>query len=343
MANFRPVPGDKNVQFDPGIGRLLVPLGTSVQIQLWGGAKTGANSYPLVVDVNDRNVAMVSQMRMNLAAWTFDYKVTGVNKGNAMLEARDFGPTCPTEAAQRAQWFSRQVWAFIQISVVPEYLQSEAPWGSKAYKSNNPIWRDVKWTTMAWAGCGPTSLAIIMDYVTTWDSRYAQPQNVCVGPNVTPLQTMDYTSSYGRAADKNKQPSGTSGPVMMHNLGKQWPGYSAELLPAGKSGADAAERLLKTGALLLFLINNGSTYDFDRKGNRHEHHWGGHFMVLIGVDSSGVGPEQAFFIADPSLAKSRFVSRQTLERHCQIWRVYRDASFDASLFGNASSATAAGR
>ena len=183
MAQFDPVPGDKTVMFDKGIGRLLVPLGGSAQIQLWGGAKQGSDAWPLIVDVNDPNVAMVSPVRSNLASWTFVYRIDGVNKGNAMLEARDFGPVCPTEAFQRAQWLSRPVYAFVQLTVVPEYLQSQGQWGSKPYKSTNPMWHNVQWTNMAQAGCGPTSLAIIMDYITTWDSRYARPQNACIAYN----------------------------------------------------------------------------------------------------------------------------------------------------------------
>jgi hypothetical protein len=341
MANFQAVPGDKNALYDPGIGRLIVPLGTTAQIELRGGAKQGANSYPLCVDVNDPNVAMVSLARSNLARWTFVYNILGVNKGNAMLEARDFGPVCPTQAVQRAQWFTKRVWAYFQISVVPEYLQAEAPWGSKVYKSNNPMWHHVKWTTMAWAGCGPTSLAIIMDYVTTWDSRYPHPQNVCVAPNITPAQTMNYSSIYGGAADKNLKPQGTSGVTMMGNLGKWWPGYSSTMLAHGRKGVDEAERLLKSGNLLLFLCKNGSTFDFNRKGHRKEHHWGGHFMVLVGVDSAGSGPHQVFFIADPSRSKTRFITRETLELHCEIWRVIRDPIFTTQAMSIAPSSFAA--
>ncbi len=53
MAQFVPVPGDKTVMFDKGVGRLLIPLGGSAQIQLWGGAKQDNDAWPLIVDVND--------------------------------------------------------------------------------------------------------------------------------------------------------------------------------------------------------------------------------------------------------------------------------------------------
>lgn len=322
MANFEAVPGDKNVQFDKGTGRLIVPLGGSVKIQLWGGSN---NSNALEVDVNAPDIASVSIVSRDVAKWTFIYTVNGVNKGTAMLEARDFGATCPTEQSRRTRWLSMPLYTSIQVTVVPEFLQGQAPWGQKLYQSTNPMWSHVKWTNMAYSGCGPTSLAIIMDYITTYDKRYPRPSNVCIAPNVTPLDTMAYASGHGRAADKNNLPSGTSGPVMMKSIGTYWPGYHSEELVAGAHAVDLAESYLKAGEILIFLINNAKTYKYDKKGNLHEHFWKGHFMVLVGVDSTASGQKQAFFIADPSKAQTTFVARKTLENSCRIWRVTRDS------------------
>ena len=227
MANFDSVPGDKNVMFDKGVGRLIVPLGGSAKMKLWGGSQ---QNNALEVDVNDSSIASVTLESSNLATWTFIYRIDAINKGNAMLEARDFGAQCPTDASRRARWLSMPLYASTQVTVVPEFLQGQAPWGQKTYKSVNPMWRDVVWTNMASAGCGPTSLAIIMDYITTFDKRYPRPQNVCIAPNVTPATTMDYSSKYGRAADGNNKPSGTDGTTMMKNIGAWWPGYQSEAL-----------------------------------------------------------------------------------------------------------------
>ncbi|HEX4228171.1 MAG TPA: hypothetical protein VHZ07_05845 [Bryobacteraceae bacterium] len=324
MANFETVPGDKNVMFDKGVGRLIVPLGGSARMKLWGGSN---QNNALEVDVNAPDIASVTLESSNMSTWTFIYRIEGANKGNAMLEARDFGGLCPTAAYKRAQWLSKPVYASIQLTVVPEFLQGQAPWGQKTYKSVNPMWRDVHWTNMALAGCGPTSLAIIMDYITTWDKRYPRPQNACIAPNVTPSTTMDYASRYGRAADGSKKPSGTDGVTMMKNIGVWWPGYQSQALPTGHNGVDQAADYLKAGEVLIFLLKNADTYKYDKKGNLAQHHWDGHFMVLVGVDSTASGAKQIFFIADPSKAQTQFVSRKTLENSCQIWRVTLDPLF----------------
>jgi hypothetical protein len=279
------------------------------------------------VGVNAPGIATVSAEKMDLKNWRFVYNIQGENTGIVMLEARDFGPTCPTESYQVNQWFTKPLSASIQVSVVPEFLQGAAPWGQKKYKSTNPMWNSVNWTTMAEAGCGPTSLAIIMDYVTTWDSRFGRAQNACNAPNITPTQTMDFASRHGRAADANNVPSGTDGNAMMNNLGAYWPGYTAQKLATGSTGVDAAERLLKSGSLLLFLMKNGDTYKYDAKGNMKKHHWPGHFMVLIGVNSTQTGSTEEFFISDPSRAQTHFIARTELETHCQIWQVTMDPAF----------------
>lgn len=323
MANFQLIPGDKGEQYDPGIGRLLVPQGGVAKIQLWGGATRGEDSWPLTVGANAQGYVIVRLIKSNLAAWAFDYAIEGVNVGNVMLEARDFGPMCPREEVQVSQWFTKPVSAFIQMTVYPAFLQGQGPWGQSTYRSANPLWRNVKWTNMAQAGCGPTSLAVIMDYITSWDSRNKPPANQCVQSNVTPLDTMKYSSQYGRVADKNLEPQGTAGDTMMNNLDKAWPGYRSQKLGSGKGAADLAEAYLKAGEILIFLCQNGDTYKFDAKQGLVTHHWGGHYMVLVGVDSKSSGSKQAFFIEDPSGAKTKFISRGMLEKCATIWRVYK--------------------
>jgi hypothetical protein len=330
LANFQLIPGDKNEQFDAGVGRLLVPQGGVAKIQLWDGATRGKDSWPLTVGPNAQGYVIVRLIKTNLAAWTSDYAIEGVNIGNVMLEARDFGPNCPREDLQISQWFSKPVSAFIQMTVYPAYLQGQGPWGQAAYRSTNPMWRDVKWTNMAQAGCGPTSLAVIMDYFTAWDSRNKPPGNQCVASKVTPVDTMKYASQYGRVADKNLEPQGTSGDTMMNNLDKVWPAYRSQKLGNGKGAVDQAEIYLKAGEILIFLCQNGDTYKFDAKQKMVTQHWPGHYMVLVGVDSIGSGAKQAFFIEDPSGAKTRFISRGMLEKCATIWRVYKQPAAKAA-------------
>lgn len=340
MANFQLVPGDKNEQYDPGVGRLLVPQGGTAKIQLWGGATRGQDSWPLTVDVNNRAVAIVKLVKLNLSAWTFDYDVEGVNVGNAMLEARDFGPLCPTESVQRSQWFLKPVSAFLQLTVYPGYLQGTGSWAKATYRSTNPRWHDVKWTNMAQAGCGPTSLAVIMEYITSWDNAFLRNEEKCYAPNVTPTETMNYTSQYGRAADSKGQPAGTAGDTMMDHLGTQWPAYTSEKLGSGRAAVDRAEGYLRSGEILIFLCKNGDTYKYNAKSGIVTQHWDGHYMVLVGVDSVASGAKQTFFIEDPSRARTKFISRAMLEKCGTIWRVYKQP---AVLNLGSNAATVGGR
>ncbi|MGH9742474.1 MAG: C39 family peptidase [Candidatus Acidiferrum sp.] len=337
MANFQLIPGDKNEQYDPGVARLLVPLGGVAKIQLFGGARHGKDSWPLTVGPNAQGLVIVRLIKTNLAAWTFDYSIEGVNIGNVMLEARDFGPTCPREDVQIAQWFFMPTLAFTQLTVYPAYLQSAVPWGKTAYRSTNPRWHNVHWTNMAQAGCGPTSLAIIMDYITSWDNAFQKDTQVCYEQNVTPTDTMKYSSQYGRVADKNLQPQGTAGDTMMDNLGKTWPNYRSDKLGKGRAAVDKALTYLVSGEILIFLCQNGDTYKYEQKKGLVTQHWGGHYMVLVGADSKGSGPHQVFFIEDPSLAKTKFVSRAMLEKSAIIWRVYKQPT-KATAIPNSSSA-----
>ena len=104
---------------------------------------------------------------------------------------------------------------------------------------------------------------------------------------------------------------------MMKDIAAYWPGYQSEALVPGHNGVDMAEAYLKAGEILIFLLKDADTYKYDKKGNVQQQHWDGHFMVLVGVDSTASGAKQTFFIADPSKAQTQFVSRKTLENSCQ--------------------------
>jgi hypothetical protein len=310
MANFQITAGDKSTRFDTSVGRLVLMLEETVKIDLWGG---GPNGEELIVDLNDPSVASVSANPVNRNGWLLTYQLQGLKSGNAMLEARLFNQTPVDYAARRQLWFSMPVWAFIQVSVMgAEYRQADALWGNLRYGSTNPAWKNVQWTNMAQAGCGPTSLAIIMDFLIRLDSS-SRNVPACFG-GTSPRETMDYTSKYGRAADDQGQPSGTSGPIMITNISKYWPDYQGEKV----GSVDQAAMLLRQGAPLVFLCHHCTTYKYDSRGNKLTKMWPGHFMVLLGVENGN----QTFWITDPSLAHHKYISREELQK-TEIWHIYK--------------------
>src|SRR6187551_764346 len=104
-----------------------------------------------------------------------------------------------------------------------EYRQREGTWGKLIYGSTHRAWAHVKWTNMAWAGCGPTSLATVMDYLNRLYSLDGETPACFLGTD--PKETMNYTSTHGRSADANGNPSGTSAPIMIANSGAYYPDY----------------------------------------------------------------------------------------------------------------------
>lgn len=318
MANFQKVPNDKTTRLDTSVGRLVLMLEEKVQIDLYG---RGPGGEDLVVGLNDPTIASVSDAPIKRNGPLLTYEVQGMQSGNAMLEARLFNQSFADAAAQRRMWFKMPVWASLQVSVLgAEYRQAGGLWGNLAYGSTNPRWKHVHWTNMAQAGCGPTSLAIIMDYLDRLDSP-TRTQPVCYG-GVDPSQTMKYTSQYGRAANDKGEPSGTSGPIMIANISKYWPNFAGEKV----NTVDEATALLRSGSPLVFLCRKCTTYKYDQKGNKKEITWPGHFMVLLGVEND----EETFWITDPSLAHHKYISRAELEG-TDIWHIYKVKDLAATL------------
>jgi hypothetical protein len=321
MANFQPNPEDRNGRFDTGVRRLVMMLGETAKIDLFGPVPG------LVVDTNARGIVKVSEKPIRTRGAIATYELTPIQPGNVMLEARLFDKEPATIEERTQRWFTtRDPWDYIQLSVMGnDYMQSGGTWGNTKYGSTNPAWKDVPWTTMAYAGCGPTALANVLDYLIR---LFAASGTVS---SVTPLQTMAYASKYGRAAGPDKSgdvvPQGTSGDVMLANVGKYWPGFAGEAVgggPARQAGVDLAIRWLRMGTPLIFLASgNVTTWKYDVGGRKQEHKWtGGHFMVLIGVESNSQGPDQRLWVADPSLARTRYIDADNLSR-CRIWRVYK--------------------
>ncbi len=297
---------------DTGVGRLVLMLGEKATINLWG---LGPNREEFIVDSNDSTVMSVSEQPVfrDPVNMLFTYEVQGLKSGNAMLEARLFDKPPADIATRRQLWFTMPVWPYIQVSVLgTEYRMADARWGSLVYGSTKAAWRNVKWSNLAMAGCGPTSLAIVLDYLRRLDTAITQNSNG--DPGIDPRDTKAYASTYGRSADANLEPAGTNGPEMVGNLDKYWPDFTGEEV----FGVDEAIARLRQGHPLLFATN-ATTYKYTEHGKRDMHTWkNGHFMVILGVDND----EFTFWISDPSRHHSRFIDRDQLVKS-RMWYVHK--------------------
>jgi hypothetical protein len=323
MEEFEIKPMDS--AFDTATGTLTMPTGVSKLLRLRPVAPVTSDS--IFVKVSDESVVKVKRS----TSWSFaapmmlvppgefsvgdysffvDYHTVGLKPGIALVEARTFDPLPDYLWEMERQWGSGRLFATLKIRVLgAEYSQSDSRWGNLVYGSANPAYKNVAWTTMAYAGCGPTALAMIMDFLT----RNDDPAN-----KVSPKEAMEYASKHGRAATPGGDPNGTDGNAMVSHLGETWPDYTGERV---LSVADAI-RLLRLGEILLFLCLNGKTYKHSADGKKEYTTWPGHYMVLWGVESNG----RTFWISDPSLAKTKYIDLDQLTSHCTIWRIHKKST-----------------
>jgi hypothetical protein len=251
------------------------------------------------------------------------YEITPQLPGNSWIDARFFESEPAPEDRQK-KFLSGVLWDRIQLSVMGnDYMQSDSRWGNLKYGSMNPKWKDaVDWDVMNNAGCGPTALATVLDYLVRLFAASSP------AASITPLDTMKFSSQYGRWAAPDKdgilKGAGTSVQIMLANIGKYWPGLAGERI----GSVDLAVRWLRAGSPLIFQIlpNTGiQVWKYDSRGRKDVHTWNdGHIMVLLGVESNSQGPDQRFWIADPSLARSKYIDAANLSR-CLMWRVYKAA------------------
>ena len=313
MADFKKVRGDKTTRIDEQSGNLALVLEERVKIDLWGG---GPGGLPLVVDADDRQIVEVSDepTAYNKPSSLTTYQVTGMRSGTTRVTARLLGQSYANVGLRREAWMTAPIWASLQVIVFgSEYQQGGGTWGHMKYGSMKPAWKNVKWTNMAQAGCGPTSLAEVLDYLDRLSPSAPRGPVSYVG--ITPKETMDYASRYGRSADKKGLPAGTSGKIMMDNISRWWPDFKARTV----NGLSDAKRLLRSYQPIVFLAKNTVTWKYTRHGKR-QHTWPGHFMVVLGYEGNG----DPFWISDPSHFQSKFISADELKK-CAMWVVTRQA------------------
>jgi hypothetical protein len=190
------------------------------------------------------------------------------------------------------------------------------------YEQNDARWRRLVYgnlpgdTTIGEAGCGPTSLAIVLQYLMNNGSRAL---DACYA--VSPPETARYAATHGRRPQPR---GGTDADVMIRGLQEQWPEFEGSRVTL-----DEAALLLEEGRLVIFLCRGCRGWSRNRPLHRNpDVTYAGHFMVLAGVEGRP-GPDQLFYVADPGRRESRamrFITRGELERHgagAGFWWVYR--------------------
>ena len=190
--------------------------------------------------------------------------------------------------------------------VLHRYEQFDRQWGSIVY-GNSP-----DDTTIGAAGCGPTSLAIVLQYLMNNGSR---PQNACY--RVAPPETAQYAATHGRVHDH-----GTAGDPMIRGIRERWPEFDGSRVTL----QEAAD-LLEEGKLIIFLCHGCRGYSRSQPFHRQpDVSYGGHYMVLAGIDGTR-GPGQIFYVVDPGRNERRAmraIKRAELQSHASgFWWVYQ--------------------
>jgi hypothetical protein len=177
------------------------------------------------------------------------------------------------------------------------YRQADPRWGSRRYGTS------ANCTNVAAAGCGPTSLAILLNYLFQEDPEIAAGGDLEM---VAPPTTADYAATHGRICN-----SGTVGDTMVTNVQTQWPGFHGSRITL-----EQAVTHLRSGSLIIFLCRNCTGQNAAGQNKSY----GGHFMVLNGVNDDA----SQFNVIDPAGKNIVRISRHELSAHAAgLWTVVR--------------------
>jgi hypothetical protein len=176
------------------------------------------------------------------------------------------------------------------LSTVKLYQQFDPRWGNTTYG------RGRGFSNMTEAGCGPTSLAMAMDFQDQEDpeGRHSRGEH----DYYTPRRMADYAENHGRVRG-----SGTAGATMMGDLNGSFANVQGNTL---NNRADATESLNNGIPVVIVGRNIGGS---NAQGQAVPA-YGGHFMVLTGVSEDG----QNFNVHDGGRRRERAISRMTRQQ-----------------------------
>ncbi len=264
----------------------------------------------LLIRYEDQWVAHQNEMRP-LRRWQARRRINAIQGEVQEIESwlQILPQVCSRDYPQAEELLNRQTALleeqqrlvdFLTGSMV-EYEQFDSRWGATRYGTNPSC------TTVREAGCGPTSLAIVLNYLYAED-----PELAGAGGNidfVTPPETVRYAETHGRVCN-----SGTAGDTMVTNVHTGWPGFRGRRISLVE-----ATQFLRTGIPVIFLCRNctGTT----RSGAPS--HYGGHYMVLRSVDATGT----TYSVLDPGRGERRdieTISARELQRNTAgFWVIER--------------------
>ena len=153
------------------------------------------------------------------------------------------------------------------LSTTKSYQQFDERWGDTIYG------KDKSYTTMTEAGCGPTALAMMMDFRDQEDPEGQHSRGV--KDPYTPRKMADYATRHGRVKG-----NGTDGATMMNDLEASFPGFSGNTL----NNRTNATTSLRNGIPVMFLGHNITGHGAD---GENVSPYAGHFMLLNGVSDDG--------------------------------------------------------
>jgi hypothetical protein len=230
------------------------------------GNKTPKNPTPEEQELLERRAQLVKDkakyknQHTTLSRWE---NRNEINEINQKLKDPELDPAEKTRLGEKKKQLAESM-----LSTTTEYEQWDSKWGNTVYG------KDKSYTTMREAGCGPTSLAMLLDAKDQEDPE----GNFAAGDQhkkINPRTVADYSTHHGRVKG-----SGTSGDVMMNDLEKGFPGKKGRKL----KNLEEVRAALRDGKPVLFLGHNmGGTKNNGKAAKAYK----GHFMVLNGVSEDG--------------------------------------------------------
>lgn len=233
------------------------------------------NSYERQIKQHENQLKALLRWQMRQRIASVDTQLAELDAELALLPPVS-DPSAPL-AALLAIWRAgliqqRKLIVHSLMSGAVEYKQFDSRWGGIKYGTKGDC------TSIKEAGCGPASLAILLNYLYSEDPETLTPGAI---EFVTPKETAAYAATHGRICN-----SGTSGPVMVTQVSTEWPGFRGK-----KVTLDQVITETRSGNLVIFLCKNCT----GKNKAGHDETYGGHFMVLSGVDDKG----QMFNVLDP--------------------------------------------
>lgn len=185
-----------------------------------------------------------------------------INRINAQLDDPKLDPKERTRLLAEKKTLATGL-----LSTTKSYQQFDDRWGDTVYG------KDKSYTTMTEAGCGPTALAMMMDFRDQEDPEGQHSRGV--QDPYTPRKMADYATRHGRVKG-----SGTDGATMMGDLAASFPGFAGNTL----NNRANATKSLRDGIPVAFLGHNitGAGADGDDVTP-----YKGHYMLLNGVSDDG--------------------------------------------------------